>query len=210
MRKTLFLSLILLFGTWALPSSAAAATCPQPAVGDVTYTAEGTGNTTVTSCTSGTGNPNSVGDFSGVFGGGWDTYCSTDGGGCAADLGLVVTSDGTPNTWSFTGDPNTEYALVLKDGSNPDDHHWAAFLLSDPDLDFAGTWVITHEGAVNDGRLSHVNIIGRDVSTTTTPTDTTSTPTDTTTTGDVVPEPTLLTLLGGGMLLAGRRLRRKK
>lgn len=50
---------------------------------------------------------------------------------------------------------------------------------------------------------------GTTTSPTTTPTDTTTSPTDTTTTGDVVPEPTLLTLLGGGMLLAGRRLRRR-
>jgi hypothetical protein len=43
---------------------------------------------------------------------------------------------------------------------------------------------------------------------TTTPTTTTSTPTTSTPTG-VVPEPTIMTLLGAGLMLAGRRMRRR-
>jgi hypothetical protein len=208
-RKILFSSLILLFATWALPSSAAAETCPDPAVGDVVYTVEGTDNTSVTECTSGTGNPNSIDDFNNadVFGGDWTSFCSTSDGTCATNYDLEINSDGT---WSFTGVAGEEYALVLKDGNNPGDHSWAAFLLSDPDTSFEGTWEILFQGEPNPGRLSHVTIIDRVVTVSTTPTDTTSTPTDTTTPGPVAPEPTLLTLLGGGLLLAGRRLRRKK
>jgi hypothetical protein len=214
-RKILFSSLILLFATWALPSSAAAATCPDPAFGDVSYTVEGSGNTTVTDCTSGTGNPNSKADFNtlDVFDGGWTSFCQTEGGagednGTCSAYDLEVNQDGT---WSFTGNANEEYAIVLKDGNNPGDHSWAAFLLSDPDLDFAGTWEILFNGDPNPGRLSHVSIIDRPLATTPTTTpDSTDTTPDSTTPGPVVPEPTLLTLLGGGMLLAGRRLRRRK
>jgi hypothetical protein len=171
----------------------------------------------VTSCTSGTDNPNSIDDFNtlDVFDGGWTSFCATGEGGpsdpgSCSTYSLDVNQDGT---WSFTGVAGEEYAIVLKDGNNPGDHSWAAFLLSDPDTSFAGTWEILFQGDPNPGRLSHVSIIDRPITTTsptTTPTDTTTSPTDTTTTGPGAPEPTLLTLLGGGLLLAGRRLRRKK
>ena len=46
-------------------------------------------------------------------------------------------------------------------------------------------------------------------STTTTPSTTTTTPSSTATPSGVAPEPTMLTLFGAGLVLAGRRLRRK-
>jgi hypothetical protein len=46
--------------------------------------------------------------------------------------------------------------------------------------------------------------------TTTTPTSTTTTPSTTTTTSGISPEPTMLTLLGSGLVFAARRMRRSR
>ena len=203
-------------GALALPNSAAAVEvqCPNPSTGFSTvYFAEGTGNTTVLECTFGDGNLNGAGndaflalDDEDSFGGGWTSFCSTDGGGCQE----VYDFEFTDGTWSFTGVAGEQYVLGIKDGTDP---AWAAFLLDiDPDGNYAGTWEITKNGKTDFGALSHFVLYDREVETTTTPTtpsETVTTPTSSTP-GPVVPEPTLLTLLGGGLVVAARRMRRKK
>jgi len=207
----------LFLGIWALPSSAAAVpvSCPDPAVDDqLQFSAEGTGTTTVEECVSGDGNLNQVGDIGDAFGGDvdeWTSFCNSDED-CDEAYGFTW-GDGT---WSFTGSADEEYALGIKDGTAPGNvgDTWAIFLLSNTDQTgdvlYSGTWDISLNGETNYDRLSHFVIFDRDSGVETTTTDVPTTTTDVpTTTTENIPEPTILTLLGAGLVLASRRLRRQ-
>ena len=102
---------------------------------------------------------------------------------------LVVTSGtGTSGSYSFAGVAGVDYALGIKDGSDP---KWAVFDL--PLNDFAGLWTIVG------GSLSHMVLYERP-----------GTGSSTSNGQTIVPEPASLLLLGGGLGVAALRARKRK
>ena len=212
MGVRLFIFAALLVMTFAFPDSAVAVTCPVASdVGNV-YTVTGTATTTATQCVYESGNGNLNGaqndDFlngpndngtAPYFGGGWTSFCSTNSkdpndpdNTCTPDY--AFTWDDT--TWSFQGVVGTEYALGLKAGGDP---MWSVFLLANTDLtnpvSYSGTWSVFKNGQPNGDALSHWVIYDRLGGG-----DDGQTP---------VPEPASLVMLGSGLLVAARQLRRR-
>jgi hypothetical protein len=219
-------------------ATASTVTCPDTAVttdNEYTLSADDI-EAAIVDCEFGFGNinGNSNDDFldnppADQFGGGWDG-CNlefNEGDLCGIENWSWDPTSSTADfgQWSFDGDATLDYALGIKDGADP---KWAVFLLADPDDDgfYEGLYQIIKKNKVqNDadpnGALSHWSIYSRelaDTTTTDTTTDTTvaattdttvAATTDTTTVQGQVSEPTLLMLLGTGLVLAGRRLRPK-
>ena len=220
MKKVACYSLLVLLAICALPSTAAAVSCPaDPNPGDNVYTLNGTPPTTVVDCVfeyadddaPGGGNlqgganddfldgPNGDGTNP-YFGGGWTSFCSTSdatppsgSGDCDNIYGFTFSSTaGTSGNWSFTGVATEEYALGIKDGADP---HWAVFLLSHTDTTgsvfYSGTW------GIQNGSLSHFAIYDRADG-------------GGTDSQDPIPEPGSLLLLGSGLTFVANRFRKRK
>ena len=203
MRASYLMTAVFAAAVWTtVPGEAAAATlsCPEP-IGSWKhqYTSSG-----VTACVFGDddnigqGNPLNddflQGDALGgnppgtdpLLGGGW---------GIAHD-DISFTFDATCDpgfsdcgTWTITNfDPTLEYAVGISNGQDP---KWAVFLVDNAADVFTGDWTIGPKGEWSHGALYVRGDTVIPVS------------------GGQEPEPALLALLGGGLAVAARRLRRR-